>query len=166
MPKSLEERIDRLESIEEIRGLMADYTHFFDSGWSGAGRDADRVAALFTDDATWDGGTTGLQAGRDKIREWCGTKAHSDNPDKMAVHIAMNPKIIVQGDRARGSWTGLIPLVTANAEAMWVGGRYECELVRQDGRWRFSEMKFFTAFQTPYEDGFAKTRMFVSKAYA
>ena len=42
----LRARLERLEAVEAIGNLMADYTHFFDTGWSGAGRDAARVGAV------------------------------------------------------------------------------------------------------------------------
>jgi hypothetical protein len=157
MDETLERRIARLEAIDEIRGLMADYTHFFDTGWSGAGRDPDKVAALFTEDGVW-GETIGPAA----IRDWCATYGHTA---KMSLHIAMNPKIEVDGDQAQGSWSGLVPLVAPSGEALWVGGRYECDFVRRAGEWKIRRLRFFTAFQTPYEDGFGKTRFYNPAVY-
>jgi hypothetical protein len=157
MDESLEARVARLEAINEIRGIMADYTHYSDTGWEGAGRDAQKMAALFAEDAA-----TGAAVGREAIANMCSTYWHTA---KMSLHIAMNPKIEVDGETAQGSWTGLVPLVTPVGEALWVGGRYELQFVRRDGRWQISSMKFFTAFQTPYDEGFAKTRYYRSPAY-
>ena len=42
---SLEERITRLESIEEIRQLKARYAHYLDNGY-----DAHGIASLFAED--------------------------------------------------------------------------------------------------------------------
>jgi len=147
-------RLERLEAIEEISKLMADYTHFFDTGWSGAGRDPARVGAVFTEDAFW-GGDTGGQQGRARIEAWCSKYGHAA---KMSLHIAMNPKIEIDGDTATGAWTGLVPMVTPAGEAIWVGGRYECDCVRTAEGWKFSRMEFKTAFQTPYDEGFARTQ--------
>ena len=153
-------RLERLEAIEAIGNLMADYTHFFDTGWSGAGRDPARVGAVFTEDAVW-GGDTGGQQGRANIEAWCTKYGHAA---KMSLHIAMNPKIEVSGETAKGAWNGLIPMVTPAGEAIWVGGRYECDCVRTEGGWKFSRMNFLTAFQTPYDEGFARTQFIKPKS--
>ena len=161
MNDDLESRIARLEAINEIRNVMADYTHFYDAGWSGAGQDSAKVGALFTEDAVWEGDRGG-QKGRAVIESWCAKFGHAA---KMSLHIAINPKIEVDGDRAQGSWSGLIPMVAPGGEAMWVGGRYECAFVRQETGWKIARMRFFTAFQTPYEEGFGKKQFFNPASY-
>lgn len=147
-------RLERLEAIEQIKKLMATYTHFFDTGWVGAGRDASKVGAVFTEDAVW-GGDTGIQHGRARIESWCQKFGHAA---KMSLHIAMNPTIEIDGDTAQGAWTGLIPMVTPAGDAIWVGGRYECDCVKMPSGWKFSRMYFSTAFQTPYDEGFGRTQ--------
>lgn len=154
-------RIEKLEAINDIRNLMADYTHNFDTGWPGAGRDAAKVGAVFTEDAIW-GGDKGGQKGRANIEAWCAKYGHAA---KMSLHIAMNPKIEADGDRARGSWNGLIPMVTPDGEALWVGGRYECDFMRTPTGWKMSRMNFLTAFQTPYDEGFARTQFVQPASY-
>jgi ketosteroid isomerase-like protein len=154
-------RVAKLEAINEIRNLMADYTHYFDTGWEGAGRDAAKVGAVFTEDAIW-GGDSGVQRGRGKIEAWCAKYGHTA---QMSLHIAMNSKVEVDGDRAQGSWNGLIPMVTPDGEALWVGGRYECDFLRTASGWKISRMNFLTAFQTPYDEGFARTRFVRPASY-
>jgi ketosteroid isomerase-like protein len=161
MNDDLLRRIETLEAINAIRNLMADYAHFFDTGWSGAGRDAEKVGALFAEDAVWEN-ESGGQRGPEKIAKWCARYGHAA---KMSLHIAMNPKIEVAGDSAQGAWSGLIPLVTPDGEALWVGGRYECRFVRREGAWKIAHMKFFTAFQTPYDEGFARQQFIAPEAY-
>jgi ketosteroid isomerase-like protein len=161
MDDDLKTRITRLEAIHDIRNLMADYTHYFDAGWSGAGQDAAKVAALFTEDAIW-GGDSGVHKGRAKIQAWCAKYGHSA---KMSLHIAMNPKVEVDGDQAQGSWNGLIPMVTPTGDALWVGGRYECEFARTEPGWQIARMMFLTAFQTPYDEGFGRMQFFDPAAY-
>lgn len=160
---AIEARLARLEDIEAIRGVLADYCHFYDTGWEGAGRDSARVAALFTEDGVWDAGTVGSYTGREAIGGWCATYGHAA---EMSVHIMMNPKIAVEGEAAHGTWTGLCPLVTPDGEAMWICGRYDCRLVRQAEGWKIALMKFLPAFQTPYADGFGKIRFFDAASYA
>lgn len=161
MNDELEARIARLEAMHDIGNVMADYTHYFDTGWAGAGRDAAKVGALFTEDAVWevDGAA---QEGRKAIQEWCEKYGHTA---RMSLHIVMNPKIAVDGDCAQGSWNGFIPLVTASGQALWVAGRYECKFVRRNADWRIARLSFFTAFLTPYDEGFARTQFFSPSDY-
>jgi ketosteroid isomerase-like protein len=161
MDEDLKTRIARLEAINDIRNVMADYTHYFDAGWSGAGQDAAKVGALFTEDAIWEGDGA-AHVGRAKIQAWCAKYGHAA---KMSLHIVMNPKIEVDGDSAQGSWNGLIPIVTPKGEALWVGGRYECDFARLASEWKIARLKFFTAFQTPYDEGFARTQFVKSASY-
>ena len=50
---ALEARLRRLEDIEALKQLKAQYCAACDDGY-----DADRLASLFTEDAVWDGGRT------------------------------------------------------------------------------------------------------------
>jgi hypothetical protein len=154
-------RVAKLEAINEIRNLIADYTHYFDTGWEGAGRDAAKVAATFTEDATW-GGDSGVQRGRATIEAWCAKYGHTA---QMSLHIAMNSKVEVTGCNAQGSWNGLIRMVTPDGQALWVGGRYECDFLHTTSGWKISRMNFLTAFQTPYDEGFARTRFVKPPSY-
>jgi len=159
--EELEGRVARLEAVHAIGNVMADYTHYFDTGWPGAGRDAKRVAHLFTEDALWEVDGS-VQSGRGNIQEWCAKYGHTA---RMSLHIVMNPKIEIDCDGAQGSWTGFIPLVTASGQALWVAGRYECDFVRRNAEWKIAHLKFLTAFQTPYDEGFAKTQFFSPTDY-
>jgi len=161
MSDDLLERIRTIEAINAIHALMADYTHNFDTGWAGAGRDAAKVGAVFTDDAEW-GGEHGGQKGRANIEKWC---ARHGLTARMSLHIAMNGKVEVTGETADGSWSGLIPMVTPDGQALWVGGRYECQFRLTDQGWRISRMKFLTAFQTPYDEGFARAQFVQPDGY-
>ena len=61
---SLEERIQRLEDIEAIKQLKAEYCAYCDDGYN-----PDGIANLYTEDAVWDGGPFGRYEGRDAIRK-------------------------------------------------------------------------------------------------
>jgi hypothetical protein len=52
--KTIEERLRVLEDIEEIRQLKARYAAACDDNYN-----ADDIAALFAEDAVWDGGALG-----------------------------------------------------------------------------------------------------------
>jgi hypothetical protein len=52
--KDLEKRIKLVEDIEAIKKLKHQYCHYCDANY-----DADAIAALYTEDAIWEGGGFG-----------------------------------------------------------------------------------------------------------
>jgi ketosteroid isomerase-like protein len=145
--------LNELRDIEAIKRLKARYCHLVDAGrW-------DELAECFTEDAVCDYGFFGRYEGRDQIvnkffRELV-SSASSFN-----AHMVHNPIIDVKGDTATGAWylTAQTTIQPAN-QAVWVMGIYHDEFRRVAGQWKLSSLKFEFKYYTPYEDGWAKTRM-------
>jgi uncharacterized protein (TIGR02246 family) len=149
--RTLEERMRALEDVEEIKQLKARYAAACDNNY-----DADAIAALFTEDAVWDGGSLGKAEGREKIRKFF-RRAPEFFP--FAIHNVMNPVIEVDGDRATAQWYLLQPATMAREnQAVWLSAAYRDEYVRVGGRWMFKHLKVTANFLTPYEAGWAKQR--------
>lgn len=147
--KTIEERLCVLEDLEEIRTLKARYAAACDDNYN-----ADQIAALFAEDAVWDGGALGKADGRAAIRKFF-NRAAKFFP--FAIHNVMNPIIEVDGDRATGQWYLLQPATMASGnQAVWLAATYHDEYVRLDGRWMFKRLKVTSLFLTPYEQGWAK----------
>jgi uncharacterized protein (TIGR02246 family) len=147
--KTIEERLRVLEDIEEIRKLKARYAAACDDNY-----DADAIAALFTEDALWDGGSLGKADGRDAIRKFF-SRAAEFFP--FAIHNVMNPIIEVEGDRATAQWYLLQPATMAKGnQAVWLAAVYHDEYVRHEGRWMFKKLSVKPHFLTPYEEGWAR----------
>jgi ketosteroid isomerase-like protein len=147
--KTLEERLRTLEDLEEIRTLKARYAAACDDNYN-----ADAIAALFTEDAVWDGGALGRADGRAAIRRFF-SRATEYFP--FAIHNVMNPMIEIEGDRASGQWYLLQPATMAkDNQAVWLAAVYHDEYVRVEGGWRFKRLKVESHFLTPYEQGWAK----------
>ena len=148
----IESRLARIESIEQIRCLKAHYCDLCDEGY-----DADALAALFTNDAVWDGGELGRFEGRDRIHRF-----FSNMPKVMsfAIHHITNSAVAVSEDgrRANARWYLLQSATLRETDqAVWLAGRYDDVLVREEGEWRFQSVRISSRFFTPYEDGWAKT---------
>jgi ketosteroid isomerase-like protein len=150
---SLEElarRIQVLEDIEALKKLKARYCAYCDNHY-----DADGLAALFTEDAVWDGGERlGRSEGREAIRAF-----FQGAPTRLpfAIHHVTNPFIDVHGDTATGRWYLFQPCTRAEGNrAVWLAARYEEDYVRQGGEWKFRQMRIFPAFYTPYDQGWVK----------
>ena len=154
MTKSLEERVRLIEDREEIMRLRVKYTLFNDGGWNGVGthHDIDALMELFAPDATWDGTPYNSRAeGWEDIKRLM-TEFQAT---PFVIHNVMNPLIDVDGDTATGNWHAIIP-ATHEGKAVWVFGNYVESYVRLDGKWKFHHVRFVTAAQSPYEEGWAK----------
>jgi uncharacterized protein (TIGR02246 family) len=147
--KTIEERLRVLEDIEEIRKLKARYAAACDDNYN-----AEAIAALFTEDAVWDGGSLGKAAGRAAIRKFF-SRAAEFFP--FAIHNVMNPIVEVEGDRATAQWYLLQPATMAKGnQAVWLAAVYHDEYVRHEGRWMFNKLSVKSHFLTPYEEGWAR----------
>ena len=168
---ALEARLRVVEDIEEIQKLMAAYADHLDSL-----QRLDELMALFTENAKFEvafpgeagGGDIalteaaliGTYEGKEGLRELF---SHM-NPENYSytAHLMANPFITVDGDKAKGRWYLLCPFTALTPEgpvAVWEQGTYANEFVKVGGKWKISSMRFQWNFDTPYEDGWAKTRM-------
>lgn len=149
--KTLEERVRAIEDVERIKELKARYAAACDNNY-----DADAIAALFAEDAIWDGGALGKAEGREKIRRFF-RRAPEIFP--FAIHNVMNPEIEIEGDRATGRWYLLQPATRSDGNrAVWLAAVYNDEYVRVGERWMFKHLRVTSNFLTPYDEGWAKKR--------
>lgn len=138
-------RLQRLEDVEAIDRLKTMYCFHCDNDF-----DADAIAGLFSEDATWDGGLQrGRHVGRKAIRDFL-----DQNKGRIpfAAHLLCNPLIDVNGDCARGRWRMLMPhnKTTASAPgAHWLINSYDDDFVRRDGRWYISVLRVQIATLDP-----------------
>jgi len=144
----IEQRLRRLEDIEEIKKLKARYCEACDGGWDGrATHDTEKIVGLFAEDGIWDGGVYGNREGRAQIREY-----YYHNPVvPFAFHQLTNPIIEVDGDRATGNWHLLISMTQADQAAALIAGVFDDEYVRTPQGWRIKRSRFSLAFHAPYQ---------------
>lgn len=156
----LEGRIETLEDVEAIRRLKARYGELVDERYAGGaprGRDeleriAGEIAALFTEDAHWDGGAAlGACQGRAAIRERFARPTLS-----FSWHYFVKPRIEVAGSEARARWDLLAPCTTADGRAMWMAGVEDDEYRKEDGRWLHQRMALRVVFMAPHDRGWAR----------
>jgi len=128
--KTLAARVQRLEDIQEIQGVLLDYGRFLDA------RDFAAYSRLFAKDGEWVGGFGTVQ-GPAAIQAFMEKNITGPNRGN-TFHILSNFKIDVHGDTATAwsRWTFLTPgpdkkPVVAQA------GRYDDTFVREGGQWKF-----------------------------
>jgi SnoaL-like domain len=165
----LENLVGTLRHKDEIRDLKAAYCRYADSG---AGRNwrpdndefskytrlpwdqrAALISGLFSETGVFEVGGV-KKVGRKDIESFFAGPSRLT----LAVHMAMNPSITVDGDRAWGIWHMLVPFALDTGVAVWSCGRYEDEFVRTSEGWRIQRMTTFSAFSTPYSEGWARER--------
>ena len=149
---TLEERVDRLESIDAIKRLKAVYCMYCDAKY-----DADGICSLFVEDGVWDGGPSfGRYEGHQQIHSFF--KGISGDI-LFAAHLVLNPIITVEGDRAHGRWWLHMPCTALNdagtAEGRWLLSEYDEEYVRIDGTWKFKTLRLDVKYYVPHVQDWA-----------
>jgi len=132
--RSIEERLQALEDEREIRDLLIHYAQRLD------GRDHKGYAALFARDGRWSG-KLGDYTGPEAIEAML-VQAFGPTPEGFRninnFHLMTNMVIQVDGDRATAhSRITYFERSPESRPVAMLAGRYEDELVREDGRWLF-----------------------------
>jgi 3-phenylpropionate/cinnamic acid dioxygenase small subunit len=128
MPTAIEEK-------DAIREVLAEYCFRLDGGRY------DEMAALFTEDGTWDtafGAATGRAAIAQQARD---IRARAGDNRPRAVHLVTNIAIALEGERAevRSNWT--VVQNSPEGPKIGSGGAYADQMVKQDGSWLFRYRK-------------------------
>jgi hypothetical protein len=142
--EELESRAKALEDIDEIKDLHRMYAFYHVTKET-----LEEMIDCFAQDAIADIGIYGPKFGRDEIaalfhQVLSETKVSPDIPD--GGECLTQPVIDVNGDKATGHWI---------LDKFWddvgapggpflktIRGRYDCEYVRENGRWKFRYLKW------------------------
>ncbi len=159
---ALETRLARAEGHAEILALKSRYGALADARYSRKGPRsqaeidavADQLAALFTEDAVWEGGgALGRCEGRAAIRD-----RFREPTLQYAWHFFVKPEIRVDGDRANGTWDVLAIMTTKEGRAMWMVGVEHDEYARVAGRWLHTRMQLESQLMAPHDRGWAPSK--------
>lgn len=129
-------------SIEDrlaISDLFVRYTTALDAG------DVETVVDCFTGDASLGSPVIGVIAGHAAIRAFAGRFAAQRAAGTQFRHMITNiaAEIEPAGDRARAT-AYLLVLITRDGKSRRLPpGRYECEVTKDSGAWRFSRRVVF-----------------------
>jgi hypothetical protein len=137
--EQMEKRLKVLEDIEAIKVLHREYVYAL------ASQQWDDMLDCFAEDGSADIWTHGLCKGKKEIGDLFQSFAGKILPSH--GHLAAQPVITVDGDKAKGHW--ILYLFLPAPDSMWVQGRYDCEYVRVDGKWKFSYLKYTRPWPAP-----------------
>lgn len=141
---TVEERIKALEDVEAIKKMKAAYAYAIDE------RRWDDVLDCFTENALVDFGSFGIYRSKGDLAKFFNDWLAKER--QMTRHLFHNPIIEVQGNTARGQWYFNIPAVERGV-AMWTGGKYDDEYVREAGQWKHSKCLCTFAYNVTYQAG-------------
>jgi hypothetical protein len=145
MTASNEDKLLRLLDIEEIRTLRHRYAYGANI-IDGKPGDLKAFAALFAADGTFDVGM-GVATGPAEIEDMM--KALTTQW-QCAMHYMLNPIIEIDGDRARGTVSGLFAFTSVEKPSpIWLSNIYSDEYVRTARGWRFQSVTIRNTFADP-----------------
>jgi hypothetical protein len=132
--EELEKKVRRLEDIEAIKELHREYLFYISN------LEFDNALDCFSDGITVDIANYGLIKGKEKVAKFFNEIIYQNVLQSKDAHFTVQPVISLEGDRAKGHWMFYRLLPEPRPES-WVQGRYDCEYVKEDGKWKFSSLK-------------------------
>jgi hypothetical protein len=159
--KSLEERIQRIEDIQEISNLMSRYQYLHTTGMYEEtvklfAKKAPGVKADIPGFGVYDSGIQGIKR--------CFTGAHvqieGDRIGQMHMHTLTTPVIEVAGDgkTAKGAWISPgheTAIINSKPEAYWAWCKYGVDFIKEAGKWKIWHLHVYGIFFAPYEKSWA-----------
>lgn len=150
---TLEQRLQRLEDLEEIRQLDATYCRLLDDG------DWDGLVDLFTPDGEFIG--LDRVRGQAELRRFFAGLV--DGGLTAFWHYVTNLEITIDGERAEARSALWQPCVQDGLPHV-AAGRYHDHLVRLHGQWRYRSKQVAFDYFAPLVDGWDHGRFTVTSA--
>jgi len=147
---SIEQRLQRAEDEIAIRRILIDYH------WNMDMRDFDAYAALFAKNGVWTSGDQ-VHTGPAEIRKMMVGifgEPKPGQPNRRSIEITTNPEITIDGDHAHARSRHLLIWRGPDGSPQpMLAGRYEDELIREDGMWKIAKRTDFPVMPTMEEWG-------------
>ena len=132
--EELEKRLTALEDLEQIKILQREYMSYWDN------LEFSKIADLFAEDATVEVKDVGKYKGKKDIANVYMNIMGKSRTTREDGHLVGQPIVSIDGDRAKGRW--LVYIFTSKPSVQWAQGINECEYVKENGKWKFSSLKF------------------------
>jgi uncharacterized protein (TIGR02246 family) len=130
-----EKMLSVLEEKEAIRELMSAYCFYVDNG------EFEKFAGLFTADGAFETGPLGKLKGRKAIHDFIAAHVPRAGEGPARKHCTMNHLIRVNGTEASADSYIVVIRESESGIVASLAGRYEDQLVKEDGQWRFKVRK-------------------------
>lgn len=132
--EELEERVRRLEDLDEIKELHREYLFLISN------LDFDKALDCFAETIIVDIAQYGVRRGKEEVTRFFKEVIHKNVLQSKDGHFTGQPVISVEGNKAKGHWM-FYRFVPEPSPVRWVQGRYDCEYVKENGKWKFGALK-------------------------
>ena len=146
----LEALTARVEAISAIKRLQHAYGHYSELGlWHD-------FADLFADTGIgyYTQGALDREGIRSLFLKEVGQGRLGLADGRIYPHISMQPVVTLaaDGQSAKGRWHIMAMLGGYGTSASWAGGVYENQYVRENGVWKFKEVRYISQYSGRYEN--------------
>ncbi len=131
--EELEKRLEMLEDIEAIKWLHREYLFFISD------LEIDKALECFTDDIEVEIASYGAIKGKGDVGRFFKETIRKNVFESKDGHFTGQPVITVEGKKATGHW--MFYRFVQSPTVRWIQGRYDCEYVKENGKWKFSLVK-------------------------
>ncbi|MNZ53781.1 SnoaL-like domain protein [compost metagenome] len=151
---NLQGRLAVLEGESQVRRLMARYMDLCDVPRNAPAAEAE-LAALFSEDATWEGigretaQTFGHHQGRAAVAAFVAAYLPPSPHFSLNLHYLTSEMIRVEGEGARGQWIMQQISTYADGRSELFGTRLDIDFRCIDGTWLISHFRTQRLFQQP-----------------
>ncbi len=151
--ETLKTRVARIEAIQEIEKIQHKYQQYLSFLMK------DEIIDLFAnlESTTLEIGDTGIYLGmKGVVKFFESYTANRDQPGLLIEHYSVCPVIEVAKDlkTARSSWFS--PGIAANGllkMQIMDWGKYDCEYIMDNGKWKIWHMHWYATFEAEFEKG-------------
>lgn len=129
-----------MTAIEDRLAIESPFVRYTTALDNGA---VETVIGCFTEDAVLESPAIGTIAGHAAIREFARRFAAMREGGTQFRHMISNFAVAISGETAHATCYLLVLITRDGASRRLPPGRYECDLVKQSGRWRFRRRVVF-----------------------
>ena len=153
---ALEARIQREEDRAAIENLTRAYGYYIDKKVWG------EVVPLFSDDAEVEISGRGVYRGKQGVdtlfRKVIGRGTDGLADGELSNHMVLQgvTDVAPDGKTATGRWRAFIQIGMWQKMGLWAEGTYDVKFVKENGVWKFSMMRWYGTYFTPYDKGWAQ----------
>lgn len=153
---ALEARIEREEDRAAIENLTRAYGYYIDKKVWG------EVVPLFSDDAEVEISGRGVYRGKQGVdtlfRKVIGRGNDGLADGELSNHMVLQgvTNVAPDGKTATGRWRAFIQIGMWQKMGLWAEGTYDVKYVKENGVWKFSMMRWYGTYFTPYDKGWAQ----------
>lgn len=153
---ALEARIQREEDRAAIENLTRAYGYYIDKKVWG------EVVPLFSDDAEVEISGRGVYRGKQGVetlfRKVIGRGTDGLADGELSNHMVLQgvTDVAPDGKTATGRWRAFIQIGMWQKMGLWAEGTYDVKFVKDNGVWKFSMMRWYGTYFTPYDKGWAQ----------